>query len=127
MDEVEAILKSAKDLGLNLKGVSFYIPSCGVTLQQYEKAFEKTKNILNMGTKMGHNDIDLVDIGEDFPNMLHGGSTYVPSGTNHFTQTTTHVKRLLSKYLPDKHITIIGDAGSLIAENSVYIATRIIG
>ena len=65
-------MKVAKELGLHLKGVAFHTGSGGVDYQTYIRSLEQVKQIFDDGKAMGHNRMDLVDIGGGFTGILPG-------------------------------------------------------
>ena len=136
MREVKKIVTEAWHENVSIQGISIYIPSRGLSITQYERAFEKCVCIINHAANFGF-DIKVIDIGEDFEYIFQGGCSHASnekfttnytrnSEPSNFKRNTQEIRRLINCYFGQKDITIYGDMGVNVAEDSVYIATRIV-
>ena len=60
------LLKLAKNMDLNVVGVSFHVGSGCMDANQYYKALELCKNVFNSAKNIGYN-FNIIDIGGGFP------------------------------------------------------------
>lgn len=68
LDEVEGILLIAKQLGINIKGVSFHVGSGCEDANVFRTALNDCKQVIEYGKKHDM-DLDLIDIGGGFPGI----------------------------------------------------------
>ncbi len=68
LDEVEGILLIAKQLGLNIKGVSFHVGSGCEDATVFKTALTDCKQVIEYGKKH-EMELDLIDIGGGFPGI----------------------------------------------------------
>lgn len=66
-EETINLIKLAKHLGLNLHGFSFHVGSpCG-EMEAYRRGIELCKQLINISKAIGHDNVQLIDIGGGFP------------------------------------------------------------
>ena len=72
-DEIKEILLKAKELEMNVPGVSFHVGSGGVVFDAYKNSLYDAKKVFEIAEEIGMQKMSLVDIG--------GGFSYVVPGT----------------------------------------------
>lgn len=116
MEDIPLILKTAKKLGLRVKGASFHVGSGGVKAGEYEQCLIDVKKIFNMAEKLGLPKMDFLDIG--------GGFTYIlPGSGKNFNEVALQIGSMIDKHFPDPTIRVIAEPGRYISESSAYIAS----
>lgn len=66
-EETVSLIQLAKHLGLNLHGFSFHVGSpCG-EMEAYARGIELCKQLINTSKAIGHDNVQLIDIGGGFP------------------------------------------------------------
>lgn len=109
------MLRKAKELNLNIKGVAFHI---GVGCLQYEifaEAIRDSAAAFDYGNSLGLK-MDLLDIGGGFP----GKETITITGV------AKVINESLEKYFPDtEKVKIISEPGTYFAEHSFTLVSNI--
>ena len=119
IEDAPAILKRSKQLGINIKGVSFHCGTGGVSYESYESSLRSARQIFDMVDKMGLKKMDFLDIGGGF-------SCFAPNESGNFEYVAPKISALIDELFPED-IQIIGEPGTYICESVVYILSRIIG
>ncbi|KAG5667924.1 hypothetical protein PVAND_015889 [Polypedilum vanderplanki] len=108
------LLKKAKELNLNVKGVAFHI---GVGCEEYEifrKAIEDSSKMFEYGKSLGFN-MDVLDIGGGFP--------------GHETKTIREVSKVINESIeqnfPDPSVKIISEPGQFFATHSMTLVVNV--
>lgn len=119
IEEVDEILEHAKNLNLNVKGVSFHVGSGSRNPDAYWKALKACRDVYDVATDKGF-DITIVDIGggmyadiEDDENISMCVADYILDGIRDF--------------FSEKSIKFIAEPGRFFAEHYSIIACQIIG
>lgn len=110
VEEIHDILAKAKELQLDIRGVSFHAGSGIRNPEIYASAIETSAKIINDAKLYGFN-MKLLDIG--------GGYT-----DSTFTSIAKIVKESITKFVPF-HIEIISEPGRFIVSSGLTLATRI--
>ncbi|XP_036112710.1 antizyme inhibitor 2-like [Molossus molossus] len=107
------LLKSARDLGLAVVGVSFHVGSGCQNPQSFAQAIADCRRVFEMGRGVGH-DMSLLDIGGGFPG--------VEGSEPEFEEMARVINAALAQDFPEgTGIKVIAEPGRFYAE-SVYIA-----
>lgn len=66
-EETMSLIQLAKHLGLNLYGFSFHVGTpCG-EMEAYARGIELCKQLINTSKAIGHENVQMIDIGGGFP------------------------------------------------------------
>ena len=129
VDESESLLQLAKDLGLNVAGVSFHVGSgCG-NPDAYTVALAHSRIVFDTAEKLGMPAMTVVDIGGGFP----GDKSGVVGGVNmpDFPLLASAVRKGISAFLADlddekaSKIRFIAEPGRFFVSASVSIITKV--
>lgn len=113
LDTCPGLLKCAKELGLNVVGVSFHVGSGCKDPEQFGDAIWRAKRVFEMGAAAGYN-FELLDIGGGFERET-------------FAQMSEVVKQSLDLYFPvDEGVRVIAEPGRLLVSSAFTLATSII-
>jgi len=137
--EVEKLLKLAKNMDLNVTGVSFHVGSGCMDASQYYKALELCKKVFVQAKEIGYN-FNMVDIGGGFPGfhdeqsieLLQGISQQVYLGFRDFFSGEFNIRTL---YADDKfdqnennpELEIISEPGRFFVQSSHTLLVNVIG
>ncbi|KAG5335187.1 hypothetical protein C0989_001966 [Termitomyces sp. Mn162] len=110
---VPALLKKAKELGLNVVGVSFHVGSGCYDPSAYTNAILRARTVFDMGKEAGFL-FNLLDIGGGFEDAL-------------FEQAAGFVTRAINEYFPDRQaLKIIAEPGRFYVSKAFKLAANII-
>ncbi|XP_024250968.1 antizyme inhibitor 1b [Oncorhynchus tshawytscha] len=110
------LLEAAKDLGVQVVGVTFHIPSSCKDLQAYTHALSDARCVFDMGAELGFN-MSILDIGGGF-----SGSEF------QLKQVHTTVRLLLDAYFPTlSGVQVIAQPGSYYVSSAFTLAVNVIG
>ncbi|KAK1219460.1 Ornithine decarboxylase [Marasmius sp. AFHP31] len=113
LDTVPGLLAKAKELGLNVIGVSFHVGSGCYDPSVYSDAVRRAKAVFDMGKDAGYT-FDLLDIGGGFEDAL-------------FEQSAGVVRVAIDQYFPDRQgIKIIAEPGRFFVSKAFSLAANII-
>lgn len=113
LDTCPGLLKLAKQLGLNVVGVSFHVGSGCKDPEQFADAIWRARKVFDMAKEAGFN-LDLLDIGGGFERET-------------FAQMSEVVAENLTLYFPeDKGVRVIAEPGRLLVSSAFTLATSII-
>jgi ornithine decarboxylase len=116
--DVPKLLKTAKDLGLNVVGVSFHVGSGCYDPAAFPAAIASARTVFDMGEKAGFQ-FDFLDIGGGFP----GQKTSKIS----FEGICGPLKAALDAYFPEsKGVRIIAEPGRFFVASAFTLAVNII-
>ena len=128
--EGPALLKIAKELGLNVVGVSFHVGSgCGDP-NAYSIAFDHAAKLFEAADELGMQKMNLVDIGGGFPGDNQG--TYredAPTFPKIAVTVRQAIKDFASRVNTDgsRKLRYIAEPGRYFVSRSTTIATKIYG
>ncbi|XP_034432627.1 ornithine decarboxylase-like [Hippoglossus hippoglossus] len=112
------LLERAKELGLNVIGVSFHVGSGCTDPMAYMQAIADARCVFHMGDELGFN-MDLLDIGGGFPGSDDAGPK--------FEEITDVIHSALDKYFPaDSGVKIIAEPGSFYVASAFTLVVNII-
>ncbi|XP_065123491.1 ornithine decarboxylase 1-like isoform X3 [Paramisgurnus dabryanus] len=112
------LLERAKELGLDVIGVSFHVGSSCTDPETYTQAISDARYVFDMGTELGYN-MTLLDIGGGFP-----GSD---DNKLKFEEIAAVVNSALDKYFPaDCNVRVIAEPGRYYVESAYTLAVNII-
>ncbi|KAJ8289508.1 hypothetical protein GJAV_G00002130 [Gymnothorax javanicus] len=119
LKECPMLLEAAKNLGLNVIGVSFHVGSLCSNSDAYRKAIKDGREVFDMAAKLGYS-MNLVDIGGGFPG-------YDVPDLFVFQEFANVINKSLEKHFPDPAVQVIAEPGRYYPESSFTLATNIIG
>ncbi|KAG8445642.1 hypothetical protein GDO86_010429 [Hymenochirus boettgeri] len=112
------LLERAKELNVDIIGVSFHVGSGCTDPQTFVQAVSDARCVFDMGAELGFN-MHLLDIGGGFP-----GSEDVKLK---FEEVTAVINPALDKYFPfDSGVTIIAEPGRYYVASAFTLAVNII-
>ncbi|XP_028294397.1 ornithine decarboxylase [Gouania willdenowi] len=112
------LLERAKDLGLDVVGVSFHVGSGCTDPQTYSQAIADARCVFDMGVELDFN-MDLLDIGGGFP-----GSD---DAELKFEEITVVINTALDKYFPpDAGVKVIAEPGRFYVASAYTLVVNII-
>lgn len=118
LKEVTHLLRVAKDLGLDVVGVSFHVGSGCYDATAYAAAVAAARTVFDMGKEEGFN-FDLLDIGGGFPGQK--------SAKVSFEEICSSLRPALDMYFPEKSgVRIISEPGRFFVASAFTLAVNII-
>lgn len=137
-EEITRVLLEAKELRLEVVGVSFHVGSCCCDAISYKKAIEHSADIFQLVSKLELPLLSIVDIGGGFPGemSIHTekmcqfkeiASILRDSIQNFYTNPKLVECYSKQNYLIDKHVKFIAEPGRFFVSNAVTISTFVIG
>ncbi|KAB7496443.1 Ornithine decarboxylase, partial [Armadillidium nasatum] len=115
-EEVEPLLNKAKELGLNIVGVSFHVGSGCRDPQIYYEAIRKAREVFDKAIGIGYSPY-LLDIGGGFPGNV--GSS--------LDQSAEFINKGLRQYFSDENVQVIAEPGRYVVASAFTLFTKIIG
>ncbi|KAG7090184.1 hypothetical protein E1B28_011790 [Marasmius oreades] len=113
LSTVPGLLAKAKELDLNVIGVSFHVGSGCYDPSVYMDAIRRARSVFDMGLNAGYS-FDLLDIGGGFEDGL-------------FEQGAAVVKEAIDQYFPDRRgIRMIAEPGRFFVAKAFSLAANII-
>lgn len=138
-DEVESLLKFAKNLNLNIIGVCFHVGSGCFDATQYYRALEQCREVFDLANKVGYK-FNMLDIGGGFPGykddksreLINNISEQVLKGINDFFAKDYSIDGLNSNDNHDNSdnlnpLTIIAEPGRFLVQSSHTLLVNVIG
>lgn len=111
-----ALLLKAKQLGVNICGVSFHVGSGCNDSTIYDCAISHARRLFDIGESMGHV-MDILDLGGGFPGGHHNPS---------FEEIAEVISTALCKYFPDPFVRVIAEPGRFFAASPISLCTNVI-
>ncbi|KAL6438466.1 hypothetical protein ACFW04_004515 [Cataglyphis niger] len=109
-EETMSLIQLAKHLGLNLYGFSFHVGSpCG-EMKAYARGIELCKQLINTSKAIGHENVQMIDIGGGFPGESRTNVDMFATIINDAIQDL------------DPSIRVIGEPGSYYVTSSFTLA-----
>ncbi|XP_060602460.1 LOW QUALITY PROTEIN: ornithine decarboxylase-like [Ruditapes philippinarum] len=116
--DVPTVLETAKELNLNVVGVSFHVGSNCYDSRAFSAAIQQSRQVFDTGAGLGFN-MTLLDIGGGFPGQLDTGST--------FQQIADVVNSSLDTHFPYKEgLEVIAEPGRYMVASAFTIGVNII-
>ncbi|CAO1347328.1 unnamed protein product [Diamesa serratosioi] len=113
-EDAQLLMRKAKELDLNIKGIAFHIGVGCLEYDIFEKAIRDSADMFKYGKNLGFN-MDLLDIGGGFP----GKEIETIIGVSKV------INKALDKYFPDLSIKVISEPGSFFSEKCFTLATNV--
>jgi len=117
VEDCEQLLNLAKELNLNVVGISFHVGSGCYDAKSFEKAVRDAKSVFEMAEKIGYK-FNLLDIGGGFP----GSQDVKPN----FVEIAELISPLLDE-LFEEDVKIIAEPGRFFATGSHTLVCNIFG
>ncbi|KAJ8289504.1 hypothetical protein GJAV_G00002090 [Gymnothorax javanicus] len=112
------LLQRARELGLDVIGVSFHAGGRCTDPEIYSRAILDARSVFDLGAKLGYN-MTLLDIGGGYP-----GSN---DSNLKFEEFTAVINSALDKYFPaDSGVQVIAEPGRYYASSAYMLAVNII-
>lgn len=112
------LLKVAKDLGINVVGVSFHVGSGCEDVNAFRKAIESAHQVFGVAEQMGFH-FSLLDIGGGFPGNKEA--------TQMFDEMVTVINTSLDQYFPEgSGVRIIAEPGRYYVTSAFTLCVNII-
>ncbi|MBN3298302.1 AZIN2 inhibitor, partial [Amia calva] len=117
--ECEPLLDKAKELGVQVVGVSFHVGSHCQDPHSFSQAIADAHSVFNLGQRLGHT-MTLLDIGGGFPGADHSG----PS----LEEFAAEINSTLELHFPEgSGVEVIAEPGRYFVTSAFTLATRLIG
>ncbi|KAJ1678623.1 Ornithine decarboxylase [Spiromyces aspiralis] len=121
LDVTNHLLETARDLGVNVVGVSFHVGSGCLDENAFADAVARARHVFDQGTKLGFN-FTLLDVGGGFPGANER------SGVT-FDKVVRVLGAALDHYFPDdpdRPLRIIAEPGRYFVASAFSLAVNII-
>ncbi|KAM9342304.1 ornithine decarboxylase 1-like [Pholidichthys leucotaenia] len=118
LDSVEKLLNRAKELGLEVIGVSFHVGCMCLESMAFKQAIEDARHVFDLANSVGFR-MNLLDIGGGFP----GNDDFKVK----FEELSEVINESLDKFFPpDSGVKIIAEPGRYYVESAFTLAVNII-
>lgn len=127
VEEAPRLLDVAKELGLNVAGVSFHVGSgCG-DANAYVTALEHARIVFDYGDKIGMSPMSIIDLGGGFPGDTGG---YGGPGMPTFQDIAAAIRKGIDSFTenfqrPIESLRFIAEPGRYFVSASTTICTRV--
>ncbi|MCO5570359.1 hypothetical protein L7F22_024079 [Adiantum nelumboides] len=111
MEEVPALLRSAREVGVEVVGVAFHIGSGATNPDAYEEAIAAARTVFDLGEQMLEKPMYVLDIGGGFCSSgeeLEEGST---GGGVSARDVAPRINKALAEYFPERRISCMAENG----------------
>jgi len=115
MDQIQNILTRAKELCLNVKGVSFHVGSGCMSVNSFIAAIKSAKRVFNQAADLGFN-FTMLDLGGGWPGTDHDGII--------FTDIAAGIRPVLDE-LFSSEVEIIAEPGRYFVAESHTLAVNV--
>lgn len=112
--EAPKLLKVARQMGLNVMGISFHVGSGCRDYPVYYKAIGICKDLFDKAESLGFS-MTLLDIGGGFPG----------DNNKNIDEVSMIVNQGLETYFPDKHIRVIAEPGRFYVASAFTLITNV--
>jgi ornithine decarboxylase len=109
------IFKTARDLNMNIVGVSFHVGSGCMSPVAFTEALRRARSVFDLAERFGFG-LDFLDIGGGFP-----GSD---EGTIRFSEVARAITPVLDELFPP-HVRVIGEPGRYLAHSTHTLACTV--
>jgi ornithine decarboxylase len=116
LDVCESLIQTAKELNLNVIGISFHVGSGCMSVQSFEKAIRSAHSLFQVAERIGYN-FSLLDLGGGWP----GSDEDVPIT---FGDVASSIRPLLDELFPAE-IEIIAEPGRYFVAESHTLAVNV--
>ncbi|KAL1919048.1 uncharacterized protein VTP21DRAFT_2429 [Calcarisporiella thermophila] len=114
LDVCPELLQVAKELGLNVVGVSFHVGSGCFDEGAFVDAIERARIVFDEAERLGFR-LTLLDVGGGFPGDGEG-----------FERVAAVLSDAVARHFPDEAVKIIGEPGRYYAAAAFTLATQVI-
>jgi ornithine decarboxylase len=111
LDSTQELLTLAKDLGLNVVGVSFHVGSGASDPLAFLKAVRDARVVMDQAKELGY-DMHTVDVGGGF-------------SSENFEEMAVVLRGALDEYIPS-HVNVIGEPGRYYVSSAFTLACNVI-
>ncbi|KAK3090417.1 hypothetical protein FSP39_011674 [Pinctada imbricata] len=111
------LLEAAKDLGLNVMGISFHVGSGCEEAEAFAVAVQQARDAFDAALQLGF-DMTMLDIGGGFP-----GQSSAPIS---FEEIALVLNEALDRYFPDTNVDIIAEPGRYFVASAFTLGVNII-
>ncbi|KAI9293278.1 hypothetical protein K502DRAFT_306563 [Neoconidiobolus thromboides FSU 785] len=111
------LFKVAKDLRLNIVGLSFHVGSDCLNPEGYKETLRRARNAYDQAKALGI-DLKILDIGGGFPGVKNEVE---------FIEIAKVINQCLEEYFSDTNLTYIAEPGRFFVASFYTLATTIIG
>nr|2NV9_A Chain A, A207R protein, arginine decarboxylase [Paramecium bursaria Chlorella virus 1]2NV9_B Chain B, A207R protein, arginine decarboxylase [Paramecium bursaria Chlorella virus 1]2NV9_C Chain C, A207R protein, arginine decarboxylase [Paramecium bursaria Chlorella virus 1]2NV9_D Chain D, A207R protein, arginine decarboxylase [Paramecium bursaria Chlorella virus 1]2NV9_E Chain E, A207R protein, arginine decarboxylase [Paramecium bursaria Chlorella virus 1]2NV9_F Chain F, A207R protein, argini len=117
-DEIRHLLEYAKQLDIEVIGISFHVGSGSRNPEAYYRAIKSSKEAFNEAISVGHKPY-ILDIGGGLHADIDEGelSTYM----------SDYINDAIKDFFPEDTVTIVAEPGRFFAEHYSVLATQVIG
>ncbi|KAJ8039740.1 Ornithine decarboxylase [Holothuria leucospilota] len=120
--ETKRLLETARQLGLDVKGVCFHIGVGAQSPEAYARAIRDAREVFEQGVELGFN-MNILDIGGGFPSKTATNFSILE-----FNTVAKTIRESLSKEFPNNDtVQIIAEPGSYFTAPSSSLMVNIIG
>lgn len=112
--EAPKLLKAAKNMNLNVIGISFHVGSGCSDYPIYYKAIGICKDLFDQAESIGFN-MSLLDIGGGFPG----------DADKNIDEVSFIVNEALETYFPEKHVKVIAEPGRYYVSSAFTLVTNV--
>ncbi|RUS24726.1 pyridoxal-dependent decarboxylase [Jimgerdemannia flammicorona] len=117
LDSTEHLLRSAKELDLNVIGVSFHVGSGCFDEQAFSDAVQRARNVFDQAAEIGY-EFTLLDVGGGFPGAnVQDGIT--------FEKVAAILGPAVDRLFP-AHVRVIAEPGRYYVASAFTLATNVI-
>jgi len=116
MHQVDQLLNLAKDLKLNLVGVSFHVGSGCMSVHSFEAAIRSAHVVFEMSKKLGM-ELNMLDIGGGWPGTDHDCAVT-------FQEIADHIRPILDELFPSD-VQVIAEPGRYFVAESHTLAVNV--
>ncbi|KAL1914501.1 uncharacterized protein VTP21DRAFT_8215 [Calcarisporiella thermophila] len=118
LDSTQALLRSAKELGLSVVGVCFHVGSDCHDSNAFVDAVKSAREVFDQALALGFQ-MSLLDVGGGFPNARVGEGSFV------FNEIANVLKTSVEEYFPSP-VRVIAEPGRYYVSSAFTLATSII-
>ncbi|XP_076439975.1 ornithine decarboxylase-like [Babylonia areolata] len=117
-DDARCLLTKAKEMGLNVVGISFHVGSGVAEAEAFSAAVDVAAQVFDIGQTLGF-DFDLLDIGGGFPGHASAPIT--------FEEIAKVLNKSLNKHFPPKrNVRIIAEPGRYFVASAFSLTVNVI-
>jgi ornithine decarboxylase len=116
LDVCENLIQTAKELGLNVIGISFHVGSGCMSVQSFELAIRSAHSLFQVAEKIGYN-FNFLDLGGGWP----GSDEDVPIT---FSDVASAIRPLIDELFPEE-VEVIAEPGRYFVAESHTLAVNV--
>lgn len=118
IEDCPFLLERARELRLNVMGVSFHVGSGASNANAFVDALSNARTVFNMGAAAGFDTFKFLDIGGGFPGDDEGGITLQEIGD----VVNSTIERLF-----ESDVAVISEPGRFFSHSTATLAAKVIG